>query len=306
MTAYDDPLLGGGLPPDEPAGTARLADDLRALADRLGVQGDRVAGLAGASGWCGVASAAADRRLGLCRLVLRLERDRLHLAADALGAFSRRVALAQAAADEARRLIAAARAAQDRADLLEPAAARSRDAGAMGHRLDGSLYAPEAVLLLDRARERALAARTGYDDAASALAGELTSLTGRELLRQYADRRFGLDLLALVPVVGSLVTVGDGLHYAATGEWDDVAMTVASAVPGPVGWTVTAYGLTTSLARMGDVVGVARSTPAVPVVSVPAAVSAGASAPVVAPGCSSGTPAGRRRRTPPPPSPPPP
>jgi hypothetical protein len=304
VTAYDDPLLGVALPPDDPAQTSRLADDLRQLAERLGAQGDRVGAMGGVPGWSGVASAAADRRLELCCLVLRLERSRLLRAADALDSFSRRVAVAQVAAGEARRLVAAARAAQVAADRLDPVAARARDATAIGHRLDGSVYSPEAVPLLDRARERALAARTGYDDAATTLAHELTSLSGRRVLRHAGDGRLMLDLLGFVPVVGAVVDLADVLTYSTQGRWDDAAVTVASALPGPVGWVVTAAGLASSIAQMGEVAGIARTAPAVPVVPVPRVVSGDAPAPPAAAGPARAR--GPRRRRPPPTSPRPP
>lgn len=298
MTTYDDPLLGMSLPGDDPAATTRLADELRQLADRLGTQADRVGSLVGVESWSGVASAAADRRLRLCCLVLRLERTRVLLAADALGTFSSRVSVSEVAAGEARRLVAAARTAQAGADRLDPVAARSRAAGALGHRFDGSLYAPDAVALLDRARERALAARTGYDAGATTLAAELTALSGRRVLRHAADGRLMLDLLGFVPVVGTVVDAVDVLSSASEGQWDDAAVTVASAVPGPVGWAVTAAGLVSSLTQMGDVAGVARTTPVVPVVPVPQVVSDA----VPAPPPAAGTPPARgprRRRSPP-------
>jgi hypothetical protein len=296
MTAYDDPLLGMSLPIDDPTATRRLAEDLRQLAERLGAQGERVGAMVGVESWSGTAAVAADRRLGLCRLVLRLERTRLLLAADALGAFSGRVSVAQVAAGEARRLAAAARAAQLRADRLDPVAARSRDASAVGHRFDGSVYAPDAVALLDRARERALTSRTGYDDAATALATELTSLSGRRVLRRAGDSRLLLDLLGFVPVVGTVVDVCDVLTYGAQGRWEDAGVTVASAVPGPVGWVVTAAGIVSSLAHMGEVAGIERTTPRVPVVPVARAVNDAASAPVPGPAPARGP---RRRRPPP-------
>jgi len=304
MTAYDDPLLDMSLPADDPTATRRLAEDLRQLADRLGRQGDQVGAMVGVEGWSGTASTAADRRLSLCRLVLRLERTRLLLAADALDAFSGRVAVARVAADEARRLVAAARAAQLRADRLDPVAARSRDATAIGHRLDGSVYAADAVVLLDRARQRALASRTGYDDAATALATELTSLSGRRVLRRAADGRLLLDLLGFVPVVGQVVDVYDVLTYGSQGRWAAAGVTVASAVPGPVGWVVTAAGIVTSLTHLGEVAGIERSPSAVPVVPVARAVSDALPARVARPGPEPAP--GPRRRTPRPTSPRPP
>ncbi len=285
MTTYDDPLLGPPLPRDDPADTAPLAGHLRLLADRLGVQGARVAAMVGVGRWSGVASAAADRRLGGCGLVLRLEQARLRQAADAVETFSRQVRLSRDAADDARRLVAAARAAQTRADLLDPAAARSRDAGALGRRPDGSLYAPDAVGLLDRARARAVEACTTYDRAAAELTTALTSLSGRRVLRQHVDGRLALDLVALVPGIGSAVVAGDVLHYAATGQWEQVAVTAASAVPGPVGWAVTGAGLAGSISRLGDVTGIERTSPTIPVVPV----RAGEPAPA---------PGRRRRRSP--------
>ena len=129
--------------------------------------------------------------------------------------------------------MAAARAAQLRADRLDPVAARSRDVTAVGHRFDGSVYAPDAVSLLDRARERALSSRTGYDDAATALAAGLTSLSGRRVLRRAGDGRLMLDLLGFVPVVGTVVDVYDVLTYGSQGHWAAAGVTVASAVPGP-------------------------------------------------------------------------
>lgn len=294
---YDDPLLGMSLPTDDPAATRRLAEDLRQLAERLGVQGARVSAMVGVEGWSGNASAAADRRLDLCRLVLRLERTRLLLAADALEAFSRRVHVAQVAAGEAQRLAAAARGAQLRADRLDPVTARSRDATAVGHRFDGSIYAPGAVALLDRARDRALCSRTGYDDAAMALAAELTSLSGRRVLRRAADGRLLLALLGFVPVVGTVVDVRDVLTYGSQGRWEDAGVTVASAVPGPVGWSVTAAGLVSSLAHMGEVAGIERTAPVVPVVPVARDVSDRAPAPGADPGPAPGRRRGRRRPT---------
>ncbi len=304
MTAYDDPLLGMSLPADDPAATGRLARDLRQLADRLGAQGVRVGAMVGVEGWSGTASVAADQRLGLCRFVLRLERTRLLLAADALEAFSRRVAVAQAAAGEARRLVASARAAQLRADRLDPVGARSRDATAVGHRFDGSVYAPDAVALLDRARERALSSRTGYDDAATALAAELTSLSGRRVLRRAADGRLLLDLLGFVPVVGQVVDVYDVLTYGSQGRWEAAGVTVASAVPGPVGWVVTAAGIVSSLTHMGEVAGIERTAPSVPVVPVDRAVSDAVPPPGA--GQGPGPARGPRRRRPRPTSPRPP
>jgi hypothetical protein len=296
MTAYDDPLLGMTLPRDEPGPTAQLAADLSDLADRLGVHGARVAAMGGVDAWSGVASAAAEQRLQLCALVLRLERSRLVRAAEALRTFSSRVALARIAADEARHLMATARAAQAAADRSDPAEARTRDATAIGHRLDGSIYAPEAVRLLDRAREQALTARTGYDDAAASLAAELTALSGRRVLRHAGDGRLMLDLLGFVPVVGTVVDVVDVLTYASVGSWDDAAVTVVSAVPGPVGWTVTAAGLASSFAQMGEVAGTVRTAPAVPVVPLPRVVSGAAPVPARGPR--------RRRQSPTSPQPP--
>jgi hypothetical protein len=305
MTAYDDPLLGMSLPTDDPAATRRLAEDLRQLADRLGGQGDRVGAMVGVEGWSGTASTAADRRLSTCRLVLRLERTRLLLAADALDGFSGRVAVAQVAAGEARRLVAAARGAQLRADRLDPVAARSRDATATGHRFDGSIYAPDAAALLARARDRALASRTCYDAAATALAAALTSLSGRRVLRRAADGRLLLDLLGFVPVVGTVVDVCDVLTYGSQGRWEEAGVTVASAVPGPVGWVVTAAGIVSSLAHMGEVAGIERTAPTPPVVPVvPVAREVSDSTPVRV---SEPVPArGPRRRRPRPTSPRPP
>lgn len=298
MTTYDDPLLGMSLPADDPGATRRLAEDLRQLAERLGVQGALVGAMVGVEGWTGTASVAADRRLGLCRLVLRLERTRLLLAADTLDVFSGRVQVAQVAAAEARRLVATARRAQLRADQLDPVAARSRDATAVGHRFDGSIYAPDAVALLDRARDRALSSCTGYDDAATTMAAQLTSLSGRRVLRRAADDRLLLDLLGFVPVVGTVVDVCDVLTYGSQGRWEAAGVTVASAVPGPVGWVVTAAGIVSSLTHMGEVAGIERTAPALPVVPVAARdVSDRARAPGAGPGSARGRRRGRRQPT---------
>lgn len=312
MTTYD-PLLAVSLPGDDSAVTARLAEDLRVLADRLGGQGRRVGAMVGVARWSGLASAAADRRLAGCARALGDEHDRLLVAAEAVEAFSRRAAVSAAAAEEARRLLAAARAAQHRADVADPAGARGRSTG---HRLDGRIAAPDAVALLDRARAHAVESCSCYDRAATGLVADLTALSGRRVLRQYADRRLLLDLAGFVPVVAPVIDVADVLTYASSGQWDQVAVTVASAVPGPVGWTVTAAGLVASVSRLGDVTGVERTTPQ-PQVRVPMAtqvsqLTPGSHAPTV----SAGGPApgrpdrrsdrrpGRRGRTPPPTSPP--
>jgi hypothetical protein len=175
-------------------------------------------------------------------------------------------------------------------------AARSRDATAIGHRLDGSMYAADAVVLLDRSRQRARASPTGYDDPATAQATQLTTHTGRPVLRRAADGRLLLDLLGFVPVVGQVVDVYDVLTYGSHGRWTAAGATVASAVPGPVGWVVTAAGIVTSLTHMGEVAGIERTAPTVPVVPVARAVSDALPARGPRPGPEPAR--GPRRRTP--------
>jgi hypothetical protein len=184
-------------------------------------------------------------------------------------------------------------------------ASLSRDSQSIWIRLVGSVIVPDPVVLLFRALVRALASRTGYDDAATALATELTSLSGRRVLRRAADGRLLLDLLGFVPVVGTVVDVCDVLTYGSQGRWEEAGVTVASAVPGPVGWVVTAAGIVSSLAHMGEVAGIERTAPTPPVVPVvPVAREVSDSTPVRV---SEPVPArGPRRRRPRPTSPRPP
>jgi hypothetical protein len=258
----DDPLLGWPLPVDDPADAARTADGLLAAADRLSALGRRVAAMLPVQRWSGVASAAADQRLALTAAAFGLERRRMLRAADALTRFSRQVGAARALADEAGRLLAAARAAQQAADLADPGGTGAQQSvGWGGHRADGALYAPQAVALLDRARERAYDARTCYDRAARQVTADLTELSGRRVVRAGISARTWLDLAGFVPVVGDAVDAVNAAVYFAQGRWKDGLLTAAAVVPGPEGWLAGGAKVGKALDHAGDVAKVVDDVP---------------------------------------------
>jgi hypothetical protein len=232
-TLLDDPLLGFGLPRDDPGEAARTAQALTETADRVGVLLRRVGAMLPVRRWSGLASVAADRDLTSVALALAQERQALVSAAAALSRFAAGVSLAQASADEARRLVATARSVQRSADLRAPATAVT---GWGGTRLDGPLHDPAAVALLDRARRRAYDARSTYDVAARRLTAELTELSGRRVVRAGLSPRLLLDVVGLVPVAGDVVDLGNAAAYALQGRWGDATLTAVAAVPGPEGW----------------------------------------------------------------------
>jgi hypothetical protein len=259
----DDPLLGWPLPVDDPAGAARTADGLLAVADRLSALGRRVASMLPVQRWSGVASAAADQRLALTTFAVGLERRRVLRAADALTRFSRQVAAARTLADDATRLLTAARAAQQAADLADTGATGSRPSGGWGgYRADGALYDPHAVVLLDRARERAYDSRTCYDRAARRLTAELTELSGRRVVRGGMSARAWLDLAGFVPVVGDAVDAVNAGVYFAQGRWREGLLTAVAVVPGPGGWVAGGAKVGKALDHTGDVAKVVDDVPA--------------------------------------------
>ncbi len=251
-------LLGVALPADDPAGSARVADDLVAAADRVATLGRRVTAMLPVHRWSGLASHEADRRLATAGLALARERSRLLAAAEALSAFSRAVALADGLADEARRLASCAQSAQQAADLHDPAAAVARTGGWGGHRADGSLVDPQAVALLDRARRQAYESRATYDRAAARLSASLSALSGRRVRRAGLSPRVLLDLAGFVPVVGDAVDLANAAVYAAQGRWSDATLTAAAAVPGPAGWAAGAARVARAAGAAGDAGDVVR------------------------------------------------
>ncbi len=264
MTAtIDDPLLGWPLPVDDPAGAGRTADGLVAAADRLSALRRRLAAMLPVQRWSGVASAAADQRLAVAAFALGLERRRMLRAAAALTRFSEQVGAARSLAEDATRLLAGARAAQQAADLDGGVGARARpSSGWGGHRADGNLEDPQAVVLLDRARECAYDARTGYDRAARRLTAELTELSGRRVVRAGMSARTWLDLAGFVPVVGDAVDAVNAAVYLAQGRWADGLLTAAAAVPGPGGWIAGGAKLGKAVDHAGDIAKVVDDVPA--------------------------------------------
>ncbi len=257
-----DPLLGFTLPADDPTPYARTADSLVTAADRVGVLLRRVAAMLPVAAWSGVASVAADRRLGDTGLALAQERTRLLGGADALVRFSGRVALASELSAAARRLVTAARDAQQQADLRDPTAALTRSVGWGGRRADGGLYDPAAVGLLHRARLRAHEARSTYDAAARRLTADLTEISGRRVVRAGPSPRLLLDVVGLVPVIGDAVDLGNAAAYALQGRWGDASLTAVAAVPGPEGWAVASAKLGRALGRAGEVAKLVDDVPA--------------------------------------------
>jgi hypothetical protein len=268
-TGYDDLLLGQPLPHQGPGPPLRLAAELDTVADRCGRLAARVGALAPTRGWSGVAAAAADVRVTGCAAVLQLEQLRARRAADALRAFARDVVRAQEVGEEARRTVAAARETQRRADAAAPAEARQRDATA-GRRLDGGLYAPEAVVLLHRARASAVTCCRIHDDAVQELILRLTALSGLRVVRRTGDLHLALDVVSMVPgpgdVVGLLVGGYDVFTGVRDGDWAKVAATGLTSIPGPVGRVATAVGVGITVARLGSVARIDRVPTVVPVV----------------------------------------
>lgn len=251
-TAATDPLLGVGLPVDDPAESARAAAGLAAAADRCGRLARGAAGLLPVGQWSGVAADAADRRLLDLAVSLSRERARLLRAADAVTAFSRAVAGVVALADEAAALLARARQVQAGADRRDPGLAVGRAASWGGVRADGALFDPEAAALLDRARRSALEARATYDRAAGRLADELAALSGRRVVRAEMSPRVLLDVAGFVPVVGDAVDAVNALVYLRQRRWGDALVTGIASVPGPAGWAAAAARIGKAVGRAGD------------------------------------------------------
>lgn len=249
-----DQLLGFTLPVDDPAATARVADELAVAAERLATLGRRVGGMLPVQRWSGVASAEADRLLATTGLALGAERVRLLRAGDALAAFSRQVAVARELGAEARRLGATAVRLQQAADLREPALAAGRSASWGASPLDGGIRDPAATEVLGQARDRAYSAQDTYDRAARRLTAQLSELSGRRVVRRGLSPRLLFDVVGLVPGPGDVVDLVNAGVYAYQGRWGDAAVTAAAAIPGVPGWVVAGVQLGKAWARLGDVV----------------------------------------------------
>lgn len=255
-------LLGPPLPRDESPAVLRCAEALHTSAERLRSLAQGLGALVPVQHWSGASAAAADDRLIELATSLILERGRLLRAADALRTFARALGVIADQADEAKALISAAQQTQDRVDRLDPGLAAARAAGSWsGHRTDGHLYDPVAIVLLHRAREAAQQARDGYTRAARALTDELTGLSGRRVVRASLSSRTWLDVAGFVPVLGDAVDAVNAVVYLRQRRWSDAALTGAAVVPGPEGWLAGGGKIARAVGHVGDVERVVDSSP---------------------------------------------
>lgn len=184
------------------------------------------------------------------------EASRCGRAAEALWIFATRLEMALELGEQACRLLDAAYAAQRTADVTDPGLALGRSMSWSGGGTSTYFGDPVAAGLLERARRVAWDADALARRAARDLVAELSGLAGVTLRHRGLSPRVLVDVAGLVPVVGDAIDVVNGLVYLAQGDELNAALSMAGAVPGPMGWAATGGRVTKSLtdAELIDVV----------------------------------------------------
>ena len=225
------------------------------VAERLAGLGQRTVRVLDAP-WTGEgAEAAAERTAALARRLLA-EGSRCARAAEELWIFATRLDMALDLGGEARRSLEAAYAAQRAADVADPSLAVGRSMSWSGAGTSTYFGDPVAAGLVERARRAAWDAYSLARRAARDLVAELSEVAGVTLRHRGLSPRVLVDLAGLVPVVGDAVDVVNGLVYLAQGDELNAALSMAGAVPGPLGWGATGGRVAKSLtdAELIDVV----------------------------------------------------
>ena len=246
-----EPFVTGD--PEGVRATARsLADrgeSFRSTAARLRAS---IGSLVGVS-WRGHASHEAEARLGQSALLLEGWAARCDDAGAALRTYATEMDSALDLSRRARSLDEQALAAQQSADQADPSLAVERSMSWTG--VASPFNDPAARELADRAERLAWAADDAAQAAVRRLVARLAELTGRTVSRRGPSPRLLVDLAGLTPIVGEPIDAINGAVYLGQGQWIDGLLSIAGAIPGPLGWAATGGRIGKSLDEADDVVG---------------------------------------------------
>ena len=238
--------------PEGVRATARsLADrgeSFRSTAARLRAS---VGSLVGVS-WRGHASHEAEARLVQSALLLEGWAARCDAAAAALRTYAAEMDSALDLSRRARSLDEQALSAQQAADQADPSLAVERSMSWSG--AASPFNDPAARDLADRAARLAWEADQAAQAAVRRLVARLGELTGRTVSQRGPSPRLLVDLAGLAPIVGEPIDAINGAVYLGQGQWIDGLLSIAGAIPGPLGWAATGGRIGKSLDEADDVV----------------------------------------------------
>ena len=202
--------------------------------------------------WRGHASHEAEARLVQSGLLLEGWAARCDAAAAALRTYAAEMDSALDLSRRARSLDEQALSAQQAADQADPSMAVERSMSWSG--AASPFNDPAARDLADRAARLAWEADQTAQAAVRRLVARLGELTGRTVSQRGPSPRLLVDLAGLAPIVGEPIDAINGAVYLGQGQWIDGLLSIAGAIPGPLGWAATGGRIGKSLDEADDVV----------------------------------------------------